>query len=333
MLNIAVVGLGMIGKTHLSAYKNILDVKVVSVFDINKSLGKRIAKENGILFYDNFENMIDEVNIDVIDICVPTFLHEKFTLLAAKYKKHIICEKPVSLSLESLDRMISATKEAKVKFMIAQVVRFWPGYVEAKEMIEKGEFGKVKNVYANRLAQLPDWAVWHKDPQKSGGGLFDLHIHDLDFLCYLFGKVKSVYARGIKESNGCWNFITSILNFENGVNATAEGIWGMTKGYPFTSSLRIVGEEKTYDYKMVAGFNLEEIENTTKQLCIYDQNSNTKRKDISKDDPYELELKYFIKCIIENKETRIITLENSRDVLFTILAVKKSLETGEVVYL
>lgn len=333
MLNIAIVGLGMMGKTHMSIYKNIVDARVVSVFDVNKDLGQKIANENSVVYYDDFENMIKEANIDVVDICIPTFLHEKFTLLAAKHKKHIICEKPVGLTLESLDRMISATKEAKVKLMIAQVVRFWPGYVEAKEMIEKNEFGKVKNVYANRLAQLPDWALWHKDPQKSGGGLFDLHIHDIDFLCYLFGKVKSVYATGIKEESGCWNFVTSVLNFENGVSATAEGIWGMTKGYPFTSSLRIVGEKKTYDYKMIAGFNLEDIENTTKQIYIYDQHSEPEKQAISEEDPYGLELKHFVECIIENKETEIITVENSREVLCTLLSIKKSLETGELVFL
>ena len=66
------------------------------------------------------------------------------------------------------------------------------------------------------IRDSPNWTQWHRDPNKSGGGLFDLHLHDIDFMQYLFGRVKSVYAVGKASETGCWNFVMTTLKFENG---------------------------------------------------------------------------------------------------------------------
>lgn len=132
------------GRTHVTAYKAMPNAKVTAVCDLNEKQGKDLAEFAGCDWYNDGESMLNTVDIDVVDICLPTFLHEQYVLLAAGHKKHVICEKPVTLSLESLDRMIAATKEAGVQFAVGQVVRFWPEYVRAKEMVEAGELGTIK---------------------------------------------------------------------------------------------------------------------------------------------------------------------------------------------
>lgn len=234
------------GRTHVTAYKAMPNAKVTAVCDLNEKQGKNLAEFAGCDWYNDGESMLNTVDIDVVDICLPTFLHEQYVLLAAGHKKHVICEKPVTLSLESLDRMIAATKEAGVQFAVGQVVRFWPEYVRAKEMVEAGELGTIKYARASRLSEHPAWSEWYRRAENSGGGLFDLHLHDIDYLCYLFGKVKQVYAVGRKNSVGCWNHVATSLTFENGMEATAEGILEMPSGFPFTTELNVVGDKKAY---------------------------------------------------------------------------------------
>ena len=196
MVHVAIIGAGFMGKTHLTAYKAMKNAKVTAVCDLNETQGRALAGEAGCAWYADGDEMLRTAQVDAVDICLPTFLHEQYALLAAKYKKHILCEKPVTLSLEALDRMLHAAEEAGVQFAVGQAVRFWPEYVKAKELYDSGALGTVKYARASRLSVHPAWSEWYRRPENSGGGLFDLHLHDIDYLCYIFGKVKQVYAVG-----------------------------------------------------------------------------------------------------------------------------------------
>ena len=157
MQKIALIGAGFIGAGHAAACSNSKILELTAICDVNEEVGKALADKHGCAFYTDAEEMLKECDIDIVDICVPTFLHKTNILLAAKYKKHIICEKPVTLTMEDMDEILGAVKRAGVKFMVAQVLRFWPEYVAIKEMYDAGDFGDVKMIYANRLAQHPNW--------------------------------------------------------------------------------------------------------------------------------------------------------------------------------
>lgn len=318
------------GRTHVTAYKAMPNAKVTAVCDLNEKQGKDLAELAGCDWYSDGESMLNTVDIDVVDICLPTFLHEQYVLLAAGHKKHVICEKPVTLSLESLDRMIAATKEAGVQFAVGQVVRFWPEYVRAKEMAETGKLGTIKYARASRLSEHPAWSEWYRRAENSGGGLFDLHLHDIDYLCYLFGKVKQVYAVGHKNSVGCWNHVATSLIFENGMEATAEGILEMPSGFPFTTELNVVGDKKAYCYHMGAGANLENIAAASRSTTVY---GDGKAETLAIDpyDAYQKELEDFIGHIEAGTPITVITPADVRHVLSVIVAIRKSLETQKTV--
>ena len=158
---------------------------------------------------------------------------------------------------------------------VGQVLYFWQEYVLAKRMIDGGELGEIRYVYAARLSEHPNWGDWYRRPENSGGGLFDLHLHDVDFMIWTFGEVESVYAAGKKNAAGCWNYVSSILNFRNGISATVQGVIEMEKGYPFTMELRLVGSEKTFDYVMRAGDNLRNRDSALRITRIYDDGAAT----------------------------------------------------------
>ena len=318
------------GRTHVTAYKAMPTAKDTAVSDLSQMQAKDLAEFAGCDWYNDGESMLNTVDSDVVDICLPTFLHEQYVLLAAGHKKHVICEKPVTLSLESLDRMIAATKAAGVQFAVGQVVRFWPEYVRAKEMVEAGELGTIKYARASRLSEHPAWSEWYRRAENSGGGLFDLHLHDIDYLCYLFGKVKQVYAVGRKNSVGCWNHVATSLTFENGMEATAEGILEMPSGFPFTTELNVVGDKKAYCYHMGAGANLENIAAASRSTTVY---GDGKAETLAIDpyDAYQKELEDFIGHIEAGTPITVITPADVRHVLSVIVAIRESLETQKTV--
>ena len=330
-MNVGIIGTGFIGAIHAAAYKNIPGIKVAAIADTNQEAGSKLAKEHGSRFYTDAEEMVTKESLDIVDVCLPTFLHEKYVLMAIAHGKHVICEKPFATQLDEAERMIAAAEKAGVTFMIAQVIRFWPEYIRAKEIHDSGVFGNIKMIYANRLAQHPNWSTWHRDVKKSGGGLFDLHIHDVDYLCYLLGDVERVYAIGDKDKNNCWNHVTSSLVFKKGGQAAVEGAFEMNDNYPFSMGLRIVGEKAAFDYSFRAGFNLEDVGGASRSAVLFKNGSQPEVQKIDEFDAYQKELEYFTGCIRDGRPVAEALPTHSLYVLKVIMAIQESLETGKAV--
>lgn len=333
MVKIAMIGAGFMGRTHGAAYRVIEEAALVAVCDSNEQQGRALAAEEGIPWFSDAREMLASVETDVLDICVPTFLHEGYALLGAEFHKHIFCEKPVTLQMDSLERMIAAAEQAGVQFAVGQAVRFWPEYVAAKKLYDAGAFGTIKLAQARRRSIHPKWSEWYRRAENSGGGLFDLHLHDIDYLCYLFGKVKQVYSVGVQNSTGCWNHVSSTLTFENGVNATAEGVIEMPSGYQFTMELTLIGDKKALEYRMVAGDNLENVGAAVRSTRLYGEGETPVELPVDYDDAYTNELAYFVRCLDRGEPITEITPTQVRHVLAVILAIRRSLETGEIVKL
>lgn len=331
MVKVAIVGGGFMGTTHAKGYKNI-GVEIVAIADIDKKAKEDFMKTYNCKGFDTAESMMEAVHseIDYLDVCIPTYQHEEMVLLAAKYNKHVLSEKPFALTLEAIDNMLEATQKANSIFMIGQVLHFWPEYAKIKEWVDQGIFGEIKLATAVRLGQHPI-SEWYGDPKKSGGGIYDLHVHDIDFLCYLFGDVDEVYATGKKARKDSWNFVDSTLRFKNGVNATAQAAFGITDNYPFSMNLRIVGEKATAEFSFSAGFNLEDIASARNSLILYRNGQEPHQEPPSTRDPYEIEVEYFANCVKEGKQPEMVKPKEVRKSIQAILGLIKSLETGKVV--
>lgn len=328
---VAIIGGGFISNIHAQCYKN-LGVKIEAMADISEKVRQGFKEKYNCKTYSSAEEMLKDIsdNIDIVDICAPTYLHEELILLALKYNKHIICEKPLSINLNSVDNIISKLKSSDRYLMVAQVLRFWTEYVRIKEWFEDGVFGDIKLVSAMRLAQHPK-SEWFYNPKKSGGGIFELHIHDIDFLCYLFGNVKEVYANGSKDENDSWDFINSSIKFENGISAMAQGVFGITDNYPFTANMKVIGDKATAEYSLSAGVNLDSDGKQSNSLILYRKEKEPIIENIKSKDAYELELEYFIDCVKNNKKPEIVSLDSIKRTIKTINCLIESLESGNIV--
>ena len=330
---VAIIGGGFISNIHAQCYKN-LGVKIEAMADISEDVRKDFAIKYNCKTYKSAEEMLKDIsdNIDIVDICAPTYLHEELILLALKYNKHVICEKPLSINIDFVENIIDKFENNNRYLMTAQVLRFWTEYVKIKEWIEEGIFGNIKLVSAMRLAQHPK-SEWFYNPKKSGGGIFELHIHDIDFLCYLFGDVKEVYANGSKDENESWDFINSSIKFKNGISASAQGIFGITDNYPFTANMKVIGDKATAEYSLYAGVNLDSDGKQSNSLILYRKGKEPIIENIKTKDAYELELEYFINCVKNNKKPEIVNLDSIRKTIETITCLVKSLESGEIIRL
>ena len=331
MPRFAIIGTGFMGEKHAECFSMIDGAELTAVVSNDQEQGRSFADKFGIKFYDDYSRMLDDDIADAVDICIPTFLHEDAVVGAASRGKHVFCEKPVTLSRRSLERMLKAVDDAGVSFAVGQVVRFWPENEAVSRMYRRGDFGRVKTVYASRLATHPSWSEWFRDAEKSGGGLFDMHVHDVDYIVYTFGKVDTVFAQGIKNEAGCWNHVSCTLGFASGIKAVVESCIEMPLEYPMATLLRVIGDEKALEYTMRAGKNLEDVDSAVRRTVVYDQREEPRVLEIPDRDAYLDELRYFSDCIDRGEPMEKLSKESVRSSMEVIFAIERSLETGEVV--
>ena len=330
MIKIGLLGAGMIGSTHinglLSMNSNIAVYKAVC--DIDAAKRSEFAQKYNLLAFSDLDEMLADPDIDMVDLCLPSFMHEEFAVKIARAKKHILIEKPIAFTFEAARNIFTAARENGVRVMVAQVLRFWPEYVKVKEICDSGALGEIITVYAARLGQMVTWVDWYKDPAKSGETLMNLTLHDIDFLHYVLGKPISVYSAGYKDINNNYNDVMNIFRFEGGVNAMVDGSLSMTAGYPFTMRMRVLGTKGTLEFSYSAGENIGP-ESTT-SLIWYRSGEKGEKLEVENYDGYGKEIEHFAECISAGKDSEIVTEQSVMQVLTSVLAAKESLSKGEI---
>ncbi|MHB1000279.1 MAG: Gfo/Idh/MocA family protein [Armatimonadota bacterium] len=341
MIKVGLVGYGFMGHMHAQCYNASGDAKVVAVADVEAEKRDEAKSKLGCEVYASIEDMLANADIDLVDVCTPTYLHECCVVAAAGAGKDIMCEKPMSISVESCDRMIDAVNKADVKMMIGQVIRFWPEYQVVKDLVDSGKYGKVLWVSAKRLSAPATWAWqgWLYDPAKSGGAVLDLHIHDQDYIAYLLGSPKKVDARGTKGQGGGIDQVMALgWEHESGAKSYAEGALTMAPDYPFTMSLLVACEKCSIKLDSTA----------TPSLMVYPMDGEPYAPELPEPEVgesmetagnvgslggYYNELKYYLGCIKAGKKPEIVTPETGREAVRISIAVRESVETGKVVEL
>lgn len=332
MLHIALVGAGYIGQNHIAALKSMEDAKIVAVICRGATHGAQVAEQVGgeCRHYTTLAAALLEKHIDIVDICTPTYLHEQYAIEAAQAKCHVLCEKPVTLTMESFERMIAACEKNNTRFMVAQVARWWPEFMTIKEQVDAGKLGKIHMIYEKRIAQHPQWSTWHRDPEKSGGGLYDMNVHDIDYLYTLFGMPTQVYAHGWKSESGCWNHVIANLSWSSGVKAVCETSLEMTGNFPFSIEFRGTGDLGTIHYALTAGMNINDGERGSSLVWYPAGSEEVVPVQVEQTDMFAGEIRGFLDAI-ENGTPMPVMPEQSRDVLKIVLAMKDSLENNTIV--
>ena len=335
MIRVGVVGLGFMGKTHFNCYKTIDDVQVAAVCDADEKklkdpsgmAGNLAGAEKpldftGVELYTNFAEMLAKAKLDAVSITLPTYMHAEHTIKALRKGLHVMCEKPMALDVAQCKRMIAAMNKSGKILQIGHCIRFWPEYVKAKELIDSGEYGKVKAASFRRLSLSPVWSWdnWMLAGQKSGGALMDLHIHDTDYVQYVFGLPKSVSTRGVFGPSGKLDHITTnYLYGNNDMVIMAEGGCIMAPSFGFEMSFNIMLEHATIAYDCTRPVPF--------RICL--AKGEPVVPEIDKRSGHMLELIHFVKRLKGEAVPEVLTPEDSLNSIRLILAEEKSAIKGK----
>ena len=268
-LNIGMVGLGFMGVAHLKAWAKVPGVRVSALCnpsgrhldgdfaDVSGNVGDKSPFRldmTDVRTYRDFAEMLADSSLDAIDICTPTHTHEESAIAALCAGKHVVCEKPMARTSEQAGRMIAAADQAKRILMPAMCIRFWPEWAWLKDAMDSGRYGRVLSARFTRIAEPPGWGrSTFLDGELSGGALLDLHIHDTDFIRFLFGTPLSVESNGYSLLSGCIDHVVTRYEVACGAMVHAEGGWTMAKGFGFRMAYTVNFEKATADYDVGRG--------------------------------------------------------------------------------
>jgi len=327
MLGVGLIGAGTMGKIHACCYAAIPEAKLVAIFDQRKETARELAETFSCSTAEEVEAILNDPNINLIDICVPTTFHKKYAILAAGARKHIFCEKPLAHTLEEGQEILQAVSREGVKLMIGHVLRYFPEYLLAKELLDSGAIGRPAIVRTSRGGKFPEGTEdWYANFRISGGVILDLIIHDFDFLNWCFGRVERVFAQGLVKKNiPHLDYALVLLRFQSGVIAHVEGTWAMPEG--FYTRLEIAGSEGLIDYD-----SREKVPLKVHHFPEAGAEKITTLQSPLTEDPYYLEIRDFVKCILDRREPPIKG-EDALAALEVSLAALESLRTERVVNL
>ena len=243
MLKVGLIGCGFMGTMHANCYKNIEGVELVALADIRKECAEKLSEGTNATLYGDGKDLINNADVDIIDICLPTYLHSEYAIAAMDKVKYVFVEKPVALTKEQGEAMIKKAQETGANVQVGQVIRFWDEYVELAKIIKAGTYGEVINANFRRISAIPTWGWndWLLKNELSGGAAQDLHIHDIDYVLSLFGKPDNI--KSVKNIIGeKASYINSLLTYDDFV-VGVEGTWGLPQTHPFEATFRVVFEK------------------------------------------------------------------------------------------
>lgn len=336
-VNVAVVGLGFMGVTHLKAYRQIPGARLVAVCDavrlpvngvlagVSGNIHSSDALDLGrnLRTYRRLEDLLADAEVDLVDLCVPTPLHPSQAIAALRSGKHVLCEKPLARTSALAREIVKAARVARGCFMPAMCMRFWPGWAELKGLVARRTYGRALTARFRRVSAPPGWsrASYFKG-DESGGALLDLHIHDTDFVQFVFGRPRRVFSTGLSRFSGAIDHVVTQYEVAGGATVYAEGSWLLASG--FNMSYTVMFERATLDYDSARG---------AQALQLSEEGRPTRTLKPKGVDGYVGELRHLIAAIQTGKKPTVVTAQDALSAVEICEAEEKSVRTGKVITL
>ncbi|HEX7058093.1 MAG TPA: Gfo/Idh/MocA family oxidoreductase [Bacilli bacterium] len=330
MIKIGLIGLGFMGRAHLENYLRLeqegLPIQVVALCDIDQnklsgqsSGGNIDAGSSAIDFsrfakYVSLQEMLEKEQLDMVDITLPTFLHRDVSVQCLRKGLHVLCEKPMALTVRECEEMVRAAEQNGKTLMIGQCLRFWPAYEYLQEVVEKGTYGNAISGYFYRGGGTPTWGAWLTQKEKSGGAMLDMHVHDTDMVNWLFGKPEEVstQARVVIPGSG-YDVVSTHYKYADGKVVNAQADWTLQGDYGFEMGFRVNFEHGN----IVFQGNVLKVNPEAAPGFIVD---------LPPDMGYYYELKYFVEALGNNEP---VTKADPRSTMDSIAIVEAEIASAD----
>ncbi len=342
MLNVGIIGTGFMAAQHLKAYRQVSGVRIAALGNPSgRNLDGDFSTVAGnvgdaqplrldmtqVRAFRDITALLADPEIHLVDICTPTQTHLDLALAALQAGKHVLLEKPLARTSAEARRIADAAEESAprgVFLMPAMCLRFWPEYDWVKQRIGSGEFGRVLDARFRRVASAPAWGRSHfLKGESSGGALFDLHVHDVDFLRYCFGQPHAVTAAGYSRVSGAIDHVVALYHYGDGPVVSAEGSWAMAEGFGFNMAFTINFEGATVDYDLARGGDAFQVSTQGATSVIR----------LEQPDGYVGELRHFLESIAAGRPPSVVTAADAAETIRLCEVEEQSIRTGQTVTL
>lgn len=299
-LNVAVIGVGSMGKNHARIYSDLSGVNLVAVADNNRKTAQDISKKYGCQPYVDYKKMLESEELDIVSVAVPTKLHKQVASDVIEKEINVLIEKPIASSAKEGKEIADFAEKKGVKLMVGHIERFNPAVIELKKRIDNGELGKIFKIDVNRVGPFPSRI-------RDVGVVVDLAVHDLDIIRYLTGsEVERVHSEIEKKVHTKHeDLLSAVLRLTNGVICNLNVNWlTPTK----IRKLYITGEKGmfvvNYLNQDLYFYENAEIKNNANYTDIMMGVSEGKmvKFNFEKKEPLKVEIEHFIDCVKNGKE-------------------------------
>lgn len=335
-VKVGIIGCGKIAQVrHIPEYTSNPDVCLYGLFDLNKERAAQLAEKYGCKAYDSYEELLADPGIDAVSVCVANNAHAEISIAAMKAGKHVLCEKPMAVTLEECEEMVKTAKETGKYLMIGQNQRLAKAHRKAKQLIAEGAIGKVltfRTIFGHGGPET--WSVdpgkdtWFFDKTRAAmGAMADLGIHKTDLIQYITGQkvveTKAVLTTldkryGNGDLIGVDDNAICIYTLEDGAVGTMTASWtyyaaedNTTVIYGTKGMLRLY-DDPVYSVQLF-GANGEKVMYEIDQIQTNDNQTKSGIIDL------------FVESLVENKEPEI----SGESVLSAMKAVFGSIESSE----
>lgn len=244
-LTVGLLGAGMIAGVHAHAYRDSPGVRLVAVADPVPGKAERIAEQHGARVVADLDALLG-LGVDVVDICTPPTAHADATIAALEAGRHVLCEKPVTRTMDEARRVLAAAEAAEGILSIGQVARYGPDHRLARDLVAAGEIGDLRMITHSTTTSLPGWseAGWLADPASSGGPLLDQAVHSFDYAGWVIGSpAVRVHCMAADSGAGPHTYTLATVRYANGAIAHVECSWAHPASRGFKLRAELVGTE------------------------------------------------------------------------------------------
>jgi predicted dehydrogenase len=326
MTRIGLVGAGGMAAVYADRVDRMGSARVTAVASPNSAESFVAEHVPEAAAYADAAALCADAPVDAVAVLTPTHAHREAVEAAAAAGHAVICEKPLARTLAGAQAIVDAVEAAGVPLMVAHVTRFFPEYETAKQRVDGGHIGTPGVVRARRAFGFEGSRGWFDDPEKSGGVLLDLAVHDFDYLRWVFGEVERVFTRRVEwEREGRSEVSLTLLRFAGGAVGHVEAWHVEGAGVPFSTAFEFAGDE-----------GLVEFENDVRPVRRFDDDgAHVPRDPIGDDlplrrDAYRRQLEAFVGCAEGTRASPVPAAEGVASLRVSLAAIE-SAERGEPV--
>ncbi len=343
-VRLGLVGCGAIGAAYVKVSEQIPEAKITGVVDPDEARAQKFALRIGCDCFPDLASLLKKDDIDAVIVATPHYTHKQMSVAASDSGKHVLCEKPMALSLHDCDEMIHAAQKTHKKLMIGHCFRFRRSNSKIKAVIGQGQIGRILVVYASGFLGWQAPGTWHPPNWYRRRDYFGTFIaggliHQIDLIRWMVGEIKSIFARldnfMHKEDYDYPDYYLISVRFSNGAIGTMESGMVVRKA---ENMIKIDGEKGTIISRQLDGAQTKVsvvLEGHEEQDLLFDREGAHGTDLESETMPAEalkFEMEHFIECIQTNKKP-LVDGAQGRKAVEVVIAAEHSAEFNKAIEL